>query len=141
MRPVANTRMPLNNASCIPPVSTVQHGGQIRHYTTWYPWSDHTLHYVIFLVRSDTTLPGISGHIRHYTTWYLWSDQTLHYVVFLVRSDTTLCGISGQIERLWAKRRGLQRTAESRLVRSKRNRIQAHLLASQVLALPSGQTC
>ena len=166
--------MPLNKASCIPLVSMVPHGGQIRHYTAWYFWSDPTLHYVIFLVRSDTTLCGISRQIRHYTTWYLWSDQTLHYVVFLVRSDTTLRGISrqirhytmwylssdqtlhyvvslvrsdstlrgisGQIEGLWAKKRGLQPTTESRLVRSKRNRTQARLLTSQVLALPSGQT-
>ena len=62
------------------------------------------------VVRSDTTLRGISGQIRHYSTWYFWSDQTLHYVVSLVRSDTTLRGISGQIRLytmwyLWSDRR------------------------------------
>ena len=67
--------MPLNKASCIPLVSMVPHGGQIRHYTAWYFWSDPTLHYVIFLVRSDTTIRGISGQIRLYTTWYFWSDR------------------------------------------------------------------
>ena len=103
--------MPLNKASCIPLVSMVPHGGQIRHYTAWYFWSDPTLHYVIFLVRSDTTLCGISRQIRHYTTWYLWSDQTLHYVVFLVRSKG--CGQRNEAcsplrNHDWSDRRGIE---------------------------------
>ena len=80
--------------SCIPPDSTVPHGGQIavhftsQHSTTW--WSDY--------------------RTFHQTTQY-------HMVVrtsYIPPDNTAPHG--DQIESLWGKRRGLQLSAESSVV-------------------------